>query len=139
MRVLLETSPTFARHVAGIGHPEAPERLQAVARGVDVLDLGDDLVRVEPPPATRDEPVTVPEPGSAGLRGPNARDGLRGPNARDGLRGPNARDGLRGPNARDGLRGPNAADGVDHGPEAPTTGGPGRDEIEAAARLHGHR
>ena len=63
MRVLLETSPVFARHVAGIGHPEARERLDAVARGIDALDLGDDLVRVEPRPATRDELVTVHEPG----------------------------------------------------------------------------
>ena len=62
MRVLLETSPVFARHVAGLGHPEAPERLDAVARGVDALDLGDDLLRVEPRPATREELVTVHEP-----------------------------------------------------------------------------
>ncbi|HEX2191645.1 MAG TPA: hypothetical protein VHH09_00480 [Acidimicrobiales bacterium] len=48
MRVLRETSPAFARHVAGIGHPEAPERLDAVTSGIDSLDLGDELVRVEP-------------------------------------------------------------------------------------------
>jgi acetoin utilization deacetylase AcuC-like enzyme len=63
MRVLLESSPAFARHVAGIGHPEAPERLDAVAAGIDTLDLGDDLVRASPRPATRDELVTVHEPG----------------------------------------------------------------------------
>ncbi len=63
VRVLLESSPVFARHVAGIGHPEAPERLGAIATGIGALDLGDDLVRVEPRPATRDELVTVHEPG----------------------------------------------------------------------------
>ncbi|HWC11760.1 MAG TPA: histone deacetylase [Acidimicrobiales bacterium] len=63
MRVLLETSSAFSRHVAGIGHPEAPERLDAIAAGIDALDLGDDLVRVEPRPATPDELVTVHEPG----------------------------------------------------------------------------
>jgi acetoin utilization deacetylase AcuC-like enzyme len=63
MRVLLESSPAFARHVAGIGHPEAPERLDAVTAGIDTLDLGDDLVRASPRPATRDELVTVHEPG----------------------------------------------------------------------------
>ncbi|HEX2023883.1 MAG TPA: histone deacetylase [Acidimicrobiales bacterium] len=59
MRVLLETHPAFADHDAGPGHPERPERLDAVLEGVDRLDLGDDLVRVEPRPATRDELVTV--------------------------------------------------------------------------------
>jgi len=63
MRVLLETHPCFAEHDAGPGHPERPERLRAVVDGIDGLRLGDDLVRVEPRPATRDELTRVHDPG----------------------------------------------------------------------------
>ena len=63
MRVLLETHPAFAEHNAGLGHPERPERLDAVLEGIDSLELGDDLVRAEPRPATRDELITVHEAG----------------------------------------------------------------------------
>ena len=63
MRVLLEAHPAFADHNAGPGHPERPERLDAVLEGIDTLDLGDDLVGVEPRPATRDELITVHEAG----------------------------------------------------------------------------
>ncbi len=42
-------------HVAGIGHPERPERLSAVLDGIDAAGLGDALVFAEPRPASREE------------------------------------------------------------------------------------
>ena len=63
MRVLLETHAAFAGHDAGPGHPERPARLGAVLGGIEGLGLGDELVRAEPRPATRDELTAVHEPG----------------------------------------------------------------------------
>lgn len=62
MRVLLETHPALADHHAGAGHPELPERLDAVLAGIDGLDPGDDLVTVEARSARRDELITVHGP-----------------------------------------------------------------------------
>ncbi len=42
-------------HVAGMAHPERPERLSAVLDGIDSAGLGDALVRVEARPARREE------------------------------------------------------------------------------------
>ena len=55
MRVLLSTSERYLDHDAGRGHPERPARLGAVLRGAEAAGLGDDLVRVAPRSATRDE------------------------------------------------------------------------------------
>ena len=46
-------------HVAGMAHPERPERLSAVLDGIDEAALGDALVRGEARPATRGELETV--------------------------------------------------------------------------------
>ena len=55
MAVLLSTSDRYLDHDAGRGHPERPARLGAVLRGADAAGLDDELVRVAPRPATRDE------------------------------------------------------------------------------------
>ena len=55
MAVLLSTSDRYLDHDAGRGHPERPARLGAVLRGADAAGLEDDLVRIAPRPATRDE------------------------------------------------------------------------------------
>jgi acetoin utilization deacetylase AcuC-like enzyme len=57
--VLLATHPAFVAHTAGEGHPERPERLAAVAKGVQDAELGEALVRFEPRPARRDELTRV--------------------------------------------------------------------------------
>ncbi len=51
MAVLLCTHERFADHDPGSGHPERPERLAAVQRGILRADLGDDLVVVTAEPA----------------------------------------------------------------------------------------
>ena len=53
--MLLATHPACFDHVAGPHHPERPERLSAVLRGVDAAALGDQLETVEPRLARRDE------------------------------------------------------------------------------------
>jgi acetoin utilization deacetylase AcuC-like enzyme len=53
--VLLETHARYVEHSAGLGHPERPERLEAVLLGAEAAGLGDALSRVEPRPATREE------------------------------------------------------------------------------------
>ncbi|MGI8776976.1 MAG: histone deacetylase family protein [Acidimicrobiales bacterium] len=63
MRVLCESHPAFATHDAGPGHPEGPDRLAATLAGIDSLGLGDDVVRVEPRPASVEEVAGVHEPG----------------------------------------------------------------------------
>ena len=55
MTILFETHARYLDHVAGRGHPERPERLEAVLVGADEAGLGEALVRVEPRPATREE------------------------------------------------------------------------------------
>jgi acetoin utilization deacetylase AcuC-like enzyme len=57
--VLLSSAAAFAEHDTGPGHPERPDRLDAVLAGADDAGLADDLVRVAPRPATRDELATV--------------------------------------------------------------------------------
>jgi acetoin utilization deacetylase AcuC-like enzyme len=63
VRVLCESHPAFAAHDAGPGHPESPERLTAALAGVDSLGLGDEVVRVEPRPATAEEVAVVHDAG----------------------------------------------------------------------------
>jgi acetoin utilization deacetylase AcuC-like enzyme len=52
---LFVTHPQFGLHDTGLGHPERPERLEAVLRGVAAADLQDAIVPVEPRPATAAE------------------------------------------------------------------------------------
>ncbi len=58
-RVGLFDSPVFDAHDAGAGHPERPERLQAVRRGLREAGLVGELISVEPRPAARDELLRV--------------------------------------------------------------------------------
>ncbi len=53
MTVLFATHPAFARHDTGPGHPERPQRLQAVLAGAEAAGLGEALVDLTPRPATR--------------------------------------------------------------------------------------
>ncbi len=55
MAVLLVAHERFLDHETGPGHPEAPGRLGAVARGIDAAGLDEALVRVTPRPAEREE------------------------------------------------------------------------------------
>jgi acetoin utilization deacetylase AcuC-like enzyme len=59
MRTGLVTDPIFLRHLTGPGHPERPERLPAILKGL----LGLDLVAVAPRDATRGELEGGHEPG----------------------------------------------------------------------------
>ena len=52
MKILYSTHPAFARHDAGRHHPERPERLHAVAQGVNASGLK--IWTVEPPEADED-------------------------------------------------------------------------------------
>jgi len=62
MSVLVESSPVFERHRPGSGHPEAPERLDAVLAGIRSSPVTADVVWVEPRPATFDELARVHRP-----------------------------------------------------------------------------
>jgi acetoin utilization deacetylase AcuC-like enzyme len=55
MRVGLHDDAVFGEHDAGAGHPERPERLEAVRRGLRDGGLEEDLVRLAPRAATREE------------------------------------------------------------------------------------
>lgn len=55
MSVLFVTHPAYLDHVPGRGHPERPERLEAVLAGAGVSELDGALTRIEPRPARRDE------------------------------------------------------------------------------------
>ncbi len=61
MATLLYTDARFGEHDTSAGHPERPERMDAVARGVDSSVVADDLVRLAPRPATVDELALVHE------------------------------------------------------------------------------
>jgi len=51
--VLLSTHPAYAQHQPGVGHPERPERLQAVLVGVERSHLDSMIVPVASTPADR--------------------------------------------------------------------------------------
>ncbi len=53
--MLFATHPACLEHLAGPHHPESPERLRAVWRGVERSGLGDALAPVEPRQATGEE------------------------------------------------------------------------------------
>ena len=63
MRLLVESHPACLEHVAGVGHPERPARVEAAVRGIREAGLGDDVVWVEPREATVEELALVHEPG----------------------------------------------------------------------------
>ncbi len=54
MRLLVASDPRFALHDTGPGHPERPQRLVAVERGIGWSGAQDAVVHVEPVPALRD-------------------------------------------------------------------------------------
>ncbi len=62
MTVLFSTHPAYARHDTGAGHPERPERLQAVLDGAAAAGLDEALVDLAPRPATRAELERVHPP-----------------------------------------------------------------------------
>ena len=63
MKVLVESHPACLEHVAGYGHPERAERVEACVQGIRDAGLGDDVVWVEPREATVDELSLVHERG----------------------------------------------------------------------------
>ncbi|MDP1805483.1 MAG: hypothetical protein Q8K72_09985, partial [Acidimicrobiales bacterium] len=63
MRLLVLSHPACLEHVAGYGHPERPERVEAAIQGIRVAGLGEDVVWVEPREATADELAWVHERG----------------------------------------------------------------------------
>ena len=59
MRVGLYDHPAFREHDAGAGHPERPQRLDAVRRGIRAAGLEARLQTLTPRPATREQLRTV--------------------------------------------------------------------------------
>jgi acetoin utilization deacetylase AcuC-like enzyme len=62
MPVLFVTHPAYLNHETGRGHPERPQRLRAVEAGAEDVGLGEDLLWIEPRPATRSEIELVHSP-----------------------------------------------------------------------------
>jgi acetoin utilization deacetylase AcuC-like enzyme len=61
--VLFTSHPQFLDHLTGRGHPERPERLEAVRAGIAAADVGEALMAFEPRPATAADVAKVhPEP-----------------------------------------------------------------------------
>ena len=58
-RVGFYDDPVFGEHDAGAGHPERPERLEAVRRGLRDAGLDEDLVRLAPRAAAPEELLRV--------------------------------------------------------------------------------
>ena len=63
MAVLFATSPRYLEHLAGIGHPERPARLEAVLAGARRSGVIEALVPLEPRRATTAELTRVHPPG----------------------------------------------------------------------------
>lgn len=59
MSLLVATDPRFSAHQPGVGHPERPARLDAVARGIRAAGLDEALVEVAPRVATDDDLARV--------------------------------------------------------------------------------
>jgi acetoin utilization deacetylase AcuC-like enzyme len=59
--------PVFREHDAGRGHPERPERLDAVRRGLLEAGLEERVVVLAPRPATREELLRVHDPDHVAL------------------------------------------------------------------------
>jgi acetoin utilization deacetylase AcuC-like enzyme len=62
MAVAYVTHAAYIDHHTGLGHPERPERLGAVENGVQRAGLDDDLVRLTPQPASRNDIERVHAP-----------------------------------------------------------------------------
>lgn len=62
MKAAFYGDPLYGEHDSGRGHPERPERLEAVRRGIRLSGCEDRLVRRTPRPATRDELLRVHTP-----------------------------------------------------------------------------
>ena len=54
MRLLVASDPRFALHDTGPGHPERPQRLAAVQRGIGLSGAQEAVVHIEPTPAAAD-------------------------------------------------------------------------------------
>ncbi len=63
MMLLVESHPACLEHEAGPGHPERPARVEAAVRGIGSAGLDDDVIWVEPRPATVEELALVHDPG----------------------------------------------------------------------------
>ena len=63
MKLLVLSHPACAEHIAGYGHPERPERMEACVRGIREAGVDEDLVWVEAREATLDELALVHERG----------------------------------------------------------------------------
>ncbi len=63
MTVLLGYHGACEAHEPGPGHPEAPERLDAVRRGLEEARLGEAIIEFAPRRATREELSRVHDPG----------------------------------------------------------------------------
>ena len=61
--VLVVASESSARHDTGHGHPERPERVTAVERGIAAAGVDDALIRIPGRAASRDELLRVHQPG----------------------------------------------------------------------------
>ncbi len=48
-------SPEYKKHVTGFGHPESPKRVEAVMTALQAAGLENQLLKIEPRPATEDE------------------------------------------------------------------------------------
>lgn len=55
MVILFGTHPKYIEHDTGSLHPESPERLTAVRRGIDISSIKDEIEIFEPQPATIEE------------------------------------------------------------------------------------
>ncbi len=55
----LISHPDYRKHVTGPGHPERPERLTAILRGIDASGLGPTLRWITPEPLTREQITDV--------------------------------------------------------------------------------
>src|SRR5207245_3116094 len=59
MSTVFITHPDYLKHNAGPGHPERPERLQAIATAIDQSPLGDALERIVPDPVDEEQLAAV--------------------------------------------------------------------------------
>ncbi|MGH9210725.1 MAG: histone deacetylase family protein [Acidimicrobiales bacterium] len=62
MSVLFVTHPSYVDHATGRGHPERPERLEAVRAGAVEAGLDDELRWIEPEPAVAEDLERVHSP-----------------------------------------------------------------------------
>ncbi|MEY3054599.1 MAG: histone deacetylase family protein [Ilumatobacteraceae bacterium] len=62
MSILFATHEAYLDHLTGPGHPERPERLNAVLAGARDADVADGLIPIEPESATREDLLRVHTP-----------------------------------------------------------------------------